>query len=92
MLNNLKAYYLHLGNWQATLAATDYQLAIVHHETGLKSLLHFERGEYQQRIGEAEAALASYLLCLELASDEALVGQAQERVDELMTKDDRPLH
>jgi regulator of sirC expression with transglutaminase-like and TPR domain len=92
MLNNLKAYYLHLGNWQATLAATDYQLAIVHHETGLKSLLHFERGEYQQRMGEAEAALASYLLCLELAGDEALVAQAQERVDELMVKDDRPLH
>jgi hypothetical protein len=36
--------------------------------------------------------LASYLLCLELAGDEALVAQAQERVDELMVKDDRPLH
>ncbi len=92
MLNNLKAYYLHLGNWQATLAATDYQLAIVHNDNGLKGLLHFERGEYQQRMGAAEAALASYLLCLELGDDQALVDKAQERVDGLMAEDDRPLH
>ena len=92
MLNNLKAYYLQLGNWQATLAATDYQLAIVHNENGLTGLLHFERAECQQRMGHTEAALASYLLCIELANEEALVAKAQERVDALTARDDRPLH
>jgi regulator of sirC expression with transglutaminase-like and TPR domain len=92
MLNNLKAYYLQLGNWQATLAATDYQLAIVHNENGLTGLLHFERAECQQRMGDTEAALASYLLCIELANEEALVAKAQERVDALTARDDRPLH
>jgi regulator of sirC expression with transglutaminase-like and TPR domain len=92
MLNNLKAYYLHLGNWQAALAATDFQLAIVHKENGLRGLVHFERGGYQQQMGDIEAALASYLLCLELSGDEALAARAQECVDELMAKGDAPLH
>lgn len=92
MLNNLKAYYLHLGNWQAMLAATDFQLAIVHEENALKALVHFERGDYQQQIGALEDALASYLLCLELSEDEVLVAKVHERIDGLTDKQNQPLH
>ena len=92
MLNNLKAYYLRLGNWQATLAATDFQLAIVHEENELKSLVHFERGNYQQQMGDADAALASFLLCVETGEDPDVVARAQERISELTPQQDQPLH
>ena len=58
MLNNLKAYYMRFENWSAMLLVTAYQMGIVHDDIALLSLVHFEQGEYCQRMNDNDAALA----------------------------------
>lgn|GEM_PF-363747 len=89
MLNNLKSYYLTLGNLQATLATTDYQLAIAEGEPSLQGLLHFERGDYRRHLGLGDEALASYLECLRLSDDDSLKAQAAAHIQAL-TQDQNP--
>lgn len=89
MLNNLKSYYLTLGNLQATLATTDYQLAIADGEPSLQGLLHFERGDYRRHLGLVDEALASYLECLRLSDDDSLKAQAAAHIQAL-TQDQNP--
>ena len=60
MLNNVKAYNLRLQNWRGMLVVSDYQLALAHAEPSLSGMVHFERGEYRQQVGESDAALEEY--------------------------------
>lgn len=86
MLNNLKGYYLQLQNWPAALAATNYQLAMMQHTDDISALVHFERGEYRQRMGQAEAALEEYSKCVQLTPEPILRDKAESRIEGVMSE------
>ena len=92
MLNNLKAYNLRLQNWRGMLAVSDYQLALAHGEPNLLGMVHFERGEYSQRLGESDAALEAYTRCVEMCEGGALVEKAMARVQTLLAEHQGALH
>ena len=92
MLNNLKAYYMRFENWPAMLLVTTYQLAIVHDQAGLLSLVHFERGEYCQWMQDDDAALTEYARCAQLSTDAELVTRANARMEQLLAGDRSPVH
>ena len=92
MLNNLKAYNLRLQNWRGMLAVSDYQLALAHGEPNLLGMVHFERGEYSQRLGESDAALEAYMRCVEMCEGGALVEKAMARVQTLLAEHQGALH
>lgn len=92
MLNNLKAYYLQLQNWSAALAATDYQLAMMQHTDDITALVHFERGEYRHRMGQAEAALEEYAKCAQLTAQPMLRAKAESRIQGVMSELEGTLH
>ena len=92
MLNNLKAYNLRLQNWRGMLAVSDYQVALAHAEPNLLGMVHFERGEYTQQLGESDAALEEYTRCIELCERDALVEKAKARVQSLLAKHQGALH
>ena len=92
MLNNLKAYNLRLQNWAGMLAVSDYQLALAHAEPNLLGMVHFERGEYSQQLGESDAALEEYIRCVELCERNSLVEEAKARVNTLLAEHQGSLH
>ena len=92
MLNNLKAYYMSFENWRAMLLTTEYQIGIVHDEPRLLGMVHFERGEYSQQLGESDAALEEYIRCVELCERNSLVEEAKARVNTLLAEHQGSLH
>lgn len=92
MLNNLKAYNLRLQNWRGMLAVTDYQVALAHAEPNLLGMLHFERGEYSQQLGDTDAALEEYTRCVALCERDSLVEKAKARVQTLLAEHQGALH
>ena len=65
------------------LVVSDYQLALAHAEPNLSGMVHFERGEYRQQVGESDAALEEYTRCVDLCQRGALVEKAKSRVQSL---------
>ena len=92
MLNNVKAYNLRLQNWRGMLVVSDYQLALAHAEPSLSGMVHFERGEYRQQMGESDAALEEYTRCVDLCQHGALVEKAKARVQTLLAEHKGELH
>lgn len=77
MLNNLKAMLMASADIAQCLDMVDLQLAISGDDTVLASSLHFERGEFWQRLGAPAAARDAYLRCAELSQDGELAGRAR---------------
>jgi hypothetical protein len=77
MLNNLKAMLMARADIAQCLDMVDLQLAISGEDTVLASSLHFERGEFWQRLGAPAAARDAYLRCAELSQDGELAGRAR---------------
>lgn len=88
MLNNLKSYYMRLQNWPATLAVTEYQMAIVQEDTVLLCLVHFERGEYRHLMGDTNGALDEFVQCVAVGPENEVAKKAKERIVSLL--EDRP--
>lgn len=83
MLNNLKAQYVNQQDFAKALEVIDLQLACSLDDAELVSSLHFERGEYWQRLGLNSAARDAYLLCARHCPYPQLAQKAQEKADDL---------
>ena len=92
MLNNLKAYYMSLENRAAMLMTTEYQVGIVHDEPRLLGMVHFERGEYCQKLNDSEAALVEYARCAAVSPDSELARRANAKLDQLIGANQGRLH
>jgi hypothetical protein len=55
-------------------------------------MVHFERGEYSQQLGESDAALEEYIRCVELCERNSLVEEAKARVNTLLAEHQGSLH
>jgi regulator of sirC expression with transglutaminase-like and TPR domain len=63
MLNNIKAMYIQVKDWQKVLQIVEYQFAIDDGNAEVMASLHFERGECWQKLGSLEAAHYEFTTC-----------------------------
>ena len=83
MLNNLKALHASVGDFVAVLEVMDLQLSVVDEQAEMLASLHFERGEYWQKLGAVGAARDAYHKCAQISVYPQLTRKAQQLADKL---------